>query len=1150
MRHHHRPSRRSRRPSRPPAWRRPRRRLRADRGTGGDAGGGTASADQKTVTLVTHDSWAVPKSLVKEFEQESGYDAGGAAQRRRRRAHQQARAHQGPARSATPSTASTTPSPAAPSTRACSRRTPRRTPPRRRPTTRPRATRPPTLTPVDWGDVCVNVDDAWFADHDLAPPRTLDDLTDPAYQDLFVTPGAASSSPGLAFLLATIAKYGDDGWQDYWSDARWPTARASPAAGPTPTRSTSPAGRGDGRPPDRAVLQLLAAVHDPEGRRPADHERGARHLLPPGGVRRRAGRRGQPGRGARRWWTSWSPGTSRRRCRTTCTSTRSTTGAALPTALGEVGDAGPVAVPARPRPRSTRTATTGCGPGPTSPAADRRRMTDEHEHAAAHPFPGDRRARGRGRRAAAAARRRGLLRRPGRGHARARLLPRRAPRPRPASPTPCCVRGWRASCGSRVWSSAVATLLTVVLGRADRASRCTGCASRARPCCAASSPCRSCCRPSSSASPSAPCSSARGPARLPRLGRDAGGDRRGAGVLQPRRWWSAPWAPGGRGSTRRREEAAAALGASPAPGAAHGHPAGAAARRSSRRPASCSSSAPRPSASCSRSAASATPRSRPRSTCSPPSSSTCRAPPRCRSCRSSSWSRCSAPPRRAGRGTASVAAGRVTRGAVGPRRCDVPAVGGHRGRGRRGAGRRWRPSSSRSLRVDGAWSLAQLPRPRRLRRGVLAVPVTTALQNSLRVAVDATLLAVVLGARGRRARHPPGPGAGRRAGPGRAFDGVFMLPLGVSAVTVGFGLLVALDSPPLDFRGSPWLVPIAQAMVALPLVVRLVVPALRSVSTSGSARPRPSLGAGSCACCATVDLPAAWRSGARRGRVRVRGVARASSARPASSAAPRPSRCPSWSTSSSPARRRAASVPRSPPRSCSARSPPRSWSPWSGSASARRGSGSEVASARRRAPDGSASATSSRSTTSSLRCAEGEVLAVLGPSGLRQVDAAARGRRPRARRRRHRRLRRARTSPTVPTLRRGLRADVPGRPAVPAPVGRRQHRLPAAAPPGPPRGAATPGSPSCSSSSGCPGPHDREPATLSGGERATGRAGPRARRAPPAAAARRAALGARPRPARAARRRAARHPPRRAAPRPCSSPTTTTRPSRSPTGWR
>ena len=73
------------------------------------------------------------------------------------------------------------------------------------------------LTPVDTGNVCVNIDDTWFAAHGVPEPQTLDDLVKPAYKDLFVTPGATTSSPGLAFLFATIAAYGEDGWQDYWS---------------------------------------------------------------------------------------------------------------------------------------------------------------------------------------------------------------------------------------------------------------------------------------------------------------------------------------------------------------------------------------------------------------------------------------------------------------------------------------------------------------------------------------------------------------------------------------------------------------------------------------------------------------------------------------------------------------------------------------------------------------------------------------------------------------------------------------------------------------------------------------------------------------------------------------------------------------------
>lgn len=73
------------------------------------------------------------------------------------------------------------------------------------------------LVPVDTGSVCVNIDPGWFTGNDLVPPADLDDLTDPEYHGLFVTPGATTSSPGLAFLLATVAEYAD-AWPDYWAD--------------------------------------------------------------------------------------------------------------------------------------------------------------------------------------------------------------------------------------------------------------------------------------------------------------------------------------------------------------------------------------------------------------------------------------------------------------------------------------------------------------------------------------------------------------------------------------------------------------------------------------------------------------------------------------------------------------------------------------------------------------------------------------------------------------------------------------------------------------------------------------------------------------------------------------------------------------------
>lgn len=76
------------------------------------------------------------------------------------------------------------------------------------------------VTPVDYGDVCVNLDDTWFAKNNVTPPTTLADLTKPQYKDLLVVENAATSSPGLAFLLATIARYGENGYQGYWQSLR------------------------------------------------------------------------------------------------------------------------------------------------------------------------------------------------------------------------------------------------------------------------------------------------------------------------------------------------------------------------------------------------------------------------------------------------------------------------------------------------------------------------------------------------------------------------------------------------------------------------------------------------------------------------------------------------------------------------------------------------------------------------------------------------------------------------------------------------------------------------------------------------------------------------------------------------------------------
>ncbi len=125
-----------------------------------------------------------------------------------------------------------------------------------------------------------------------------------------------------------------------------------------------------------------------------------------------------------------------------------------------------------------------------------------------------------------------------------------------------------------------------------------------------------------------------------------------------------------------------------------------------------------------------------------------------------------------------------------------------------------------------------------------------AIANSLRFAAMATVIAVVVGGCGAFAL------ASRRS---RALDVGLSLPLGVSAVTVGFGFLIALDHPPFDLRGSQYLIPIAQALVAIPFVVRTMTPVLRAID------PRlrevaATLGASPAKVWREVDLPIVARA--------------------------------------------------------------------------------------------------------------------------------------------------------------------------------------------------------------------------------------------------------------------------------------------------
>jgi len=132
-----------------------------------------------------------------------------------------------------------------------------------------------------------------------------------------------------------------------------------------------------------------------------------------------------------------------------------------------------------------------------------------------------------------------------------------------------------------------------------------------------------------------------------------------------------------------------------------------------------------------------------------------------------------------------------------------------------------------------------------------------ALGNSLSTAAVATLIAVGLGSMvsfllSRR----PSSAAGRTVL--AAADAAFMLPLGVSAVTVGFGFLITLTAPPLNLLGSWLLVPLAQAVVALPLVVRSLLPTLRAIDPRLQ-QAAATLGAAPARVVATIDAPLAWR---------------------------------------------------------------------------------------------------------------------------------------------------------------------------------------------------------------------------------------------------------------------------------------------------
>ncbi|MGW1812034.1 thiamine ABC transporter substrate-binding protein [Streptomyces sp. NPDC002125] len=183
-------------------------------GSDGKASGGSGDGDSKTVTLVSHDSFNASDAVLKAFTKETGYtvkvlksgDAGAAL-------NQEILTKGSPRGDVFFGVDNTllsraldnglfTPYEAKGLDRVAAG-------------TRLDADEH-RVTPVDTGDICVNYDKKYFADKKLDPPKSFDDLLKPAYKNLLVTENAATSSPGLGFLLGTVATYGETGYQDYW----------------------------------------------------------------------------------------------------------------------------------------------------------------------------------------------------------------------------------------------------------------------------------------------------------------------------------------------------------------------------------------------------------------------------------------------------------------------------------------------------------------------------------------------------------------------------------------------------------------------------------------------------------------------------------------------------------------------------------------------------------------------------------------------------------------------------------------------------------------------------------------------------------------------------------------------------------------------
>lgn len=265
-----------------------------DGGAGTDTGAGTSGEGQQggVVRVVTHDSFALPEELIAAFETDTGYTVeqsapgdGGAL------VNQLILTKDAPlgdvaygvdntfaSRALTEDVFASYTSPALPAS-----------------AEQYLVPGSDALTPVDIGDVCLNVDHEWFAEAGIAEPTTFEDLLEPEYADLTVVSNPATSSPGMAMLAATVGAFGEDGYAQYWagmrenglkvtsgwSDAYYVDFSGSEGQGDRPivlSYSTSPAfevGEGETQAPTGSLLEtcfrqveyagVIEGAENPEG---------------------------------------------------------------------------------------------------------------------------------------------------------------------------------------------------------------------------------------------------------------------------------------------------------------------------------------------------------------------------------------------------------------------------------------------------------------------------------------------------------------------------------------------------------------------------------------------------------------------------------------------------------------------------------------------------------------------------------------------------------------------------------------------------------------------------------------------------------------------------------------------------------------------